>query len=578
VKLGHSVAYVVETIEAVEEVRSWLEALLPGQVAAGTSLHRVNPAHDKVRHYEELGVTTEHRYTEDQFRSAQAVVTTHSRWQDELKENKDRGVLKCNGIDRSLVIVDEEPELQDVYQRQPEHVSALLSVMSSKSTADEARHLGFAEAHPAAEALLRVHDRMHAVKGNLNVPQFIATMDLVTAEDLHDIETITRDGLIERLAGTDLLSVEFHWETVQFLKVAAQGRVFYSKGDGGSFHAYGFRLPVKARHIVLDGTADMNGLYAVGSHVVTVKTAKPNYSSLKLVAVEPPKDFRGQMKPDGILKNAYRARNYMRWLFEFIEQNTTPGEKILVYGKLALLSFGIHTEADFNDAGTEDRNLTTYKGRELHWVNMGRGRGINRWKDCNVYIRLGDFHMKKRVAISNVGSITGHRFTGDELAHLSSPSARHPQVSLVMETHIAVSNKQDAARTCIRNLGDDGRCPPARAYMIDCKLPTLVKYHDEMFPSAPPYELVGYNVKPSRREDATGGAGAAARVTALLLTTDLKQLLVMDLTTLCDMRADLYTRTVRTDVVREAMTARGWRETTRAARGLPGKGKLLIRD
>jgi len=314
-----------------------------------------------------------------------------------------------------------------------------------------------------------------------------------------------------------------------------------------------------------------------------VKTAKPDYSALKLVAVEPPQDFRGQMKPDGILKNAYRARNYMRWLFEFIEQNTTPGEKILVYGKLALLSFGIHTEADFNDAGTEDRNLTTYKGRELHWVNMGRGRGINRWKDCNVYIRLGDFHMKKRVAISNVGSITGHKFTGEELAHLSSPTAKHPQVSLVMETHIAVANKQDAARTCIRNLGDDGKCPPARAYMIDCKLPTLVKYHDEMFPSAPPYELVGYNVKPSPKEDATGAdrqpsQGAAAAVAALLLTTDLKRLSVADLSTLCGMLPNLYMRTIRTATVKEGIAARGWRETTRSALGLPGKGKLLIRD
>jgi hypothetical protein len=570
---GHAVAYVVETIEAVEEVRGWLESLLPGQVAAATSIHRANAAPDKVRHYSEQGVTTEHRYTEDEFMSAKIVVTTHARWADELRDGKDRGVLKCSGVDRALVIVDEEPELQDVYQRRPEHVSELLSVLSSKALANEGRYHGFTEAHPSSSTLLTVHDRMHAVSGNLNVPQMLAALDLVTADDLKDIDSITKEDLVCRLGAGQWSAIEFLWGTVQFLKVASQGRVFYSKAEGGSFHAYGFRLPVKARHIVLDGTADLNGLYAVGSHVLTVEAERPNYAALNLFAVEPPKEFRGQMKPTGILKDAYRARSYLRWLFEFIEPNTSPGEQVLLYGKKALLSFGLHTTDEFNDSGTEDRNVTTYKGRTLHWVNMGRGRGLNRWKDCTVYIRLGDFHMRKDVAVATVGSITGHQFTDGELRSLSGSSSRNEQVSHVMETHLAVTNKQDAARTIIRNLGDDGACPPARAYMLDCVLPVLVKYHASMFPGAAPYELLGYTSVTRKESD-----GAAERVARLLLTTDLRRLTVADLAERGGMRAGHYARTVTTATVREAMSARGWREATRKDLGMSGKGKLLVRD
>jgi hypothetical protein len=587
---GHSVAYVVESIEAVEEVRGWLEAMVPGKVAAGTSIHRVKAAFDKVRSYAEKGITTKHHFTEDEVLSAQIVVTTHDRWQRELKEGNHLGVQRrtvgADTIARTLVVVDEEPELQDTYVRSPTDVSALLSTLSSKAVRsdDEGRHLGFAEEHPAAAALLRVHDRMHAIEGNLNVPQLTGADTLVTSADLEEIETITREGLIQRLGAGQWSLIEHHWETVNFLKVASQGRVFHSKREGGAFHAYGFRLPVKPRHIILDGTADMNGLYAVGSHVVTVDTAKPDYSALKLFAVEPPKEFRNKMRPKGILESASRVKAYMRWLIPTIEQNTVAGEAILVYAKKAMLLFDVHVDAEFNDAKmpdgskSEDRNCTTYKGRKIYWVNMGRGRGINRWKDCTVYFRLCDFHLPKDAATSSVGSVTNRKFAKDDLDLLSSPRSRHPAVSLVMETHLAVSNKQDAARTKMRELDDEGRCPPTRAYMIDCDLSVLIKYHDQMFPKAPPYELIGFAEKATSAERSVSSTDSAKRVSQLLLTTDGKQLSPGDVCNAAGISIGNYARTMQTNVVKEAMAARSWRETTRAALGMPGKGKLLIRD
>lgn len=573
----HSGAYVVETIEAVEEVRQWLERLAPGKVAAYSSIHhaKVASTSQTARNYAERGITAGAQFTEEQFKAARIVVTTHARWKRDL-EGADGGVLRCNGKERSLVIVDEEPNLQVSYTRQPEHVSALLSVLSDHVRSDEARSFGFTSAHHAAAALGAIHDRMRAVKDNLMQPQIVGA-DLVTAEDAEALSTVTPEDISRRLWGKDSASAAFHAETLEFLKAAAQGRVFYSKDEGGAFYAYAFRLPVKARHIVLDGTADLNGVYAVGGHVSTAPTPNPNYRNLELFAVTPPPEFRGQMRARGMLRDIYRLTPYMAWLFGFIEQQTKPGESVLIYAKQALLSFGLHNRPEYDDSGANDRNLTTFKGRELHWCNFGRGRGINKWKDCNVYIRLGDFYLKRATAVQTVGSITNRKFNALELRHLSSPSARDADVTTVQEGHLIVTNKQDAARTIIRQLDDTGVCPAARAYMVDCDLTLLVKHQAAMFPGANPYRVIDANGTAIGTSSRTEGGGAAARVSRFLLTTEQTQVSVPDLVEKCGMPAQHCAHTLGTREVRDAMAARGWTESTRKAQGLSGRGRLLIR-
>lgn len=572
---GATGAYVVETIESVEQARGYLEALMPGRVAAYSALHRDRAPPVKIREYAYRGVTVAARFSEEQFRSTGIVVTTHDRWKRDLTEDKDCGVLRCRGVERSLVVVDEEPDLQVTFQRQPEDVSALASLLADRQLDSEARTFGFTKSHHAADTLRAIHDRMRIVKDYANSALIRATADLVTAEDAAQLATITRQDLAKRLEGIDSMSLDDHWETVQFLLAAAEGRVFYSKDSSSSFHAYAFRLPVKARHIVLDGTADLNGLYAVGSHVTVVEGPTPNYGNLQLFAVTLPKGI-GTIHPEGALRNAYAARPLMEWLFAFIEEHTQSGERVLIYGKQRLLDFGLHSLPEFDDSGKGDRSMTTYLGRELHWVNFGRGRGLNKWKDCTVYIRLGDFWMKKAVAIATVGSVTRRKLSERELRYLSSGRSRHAEVRHVMETHVAVSNKQDAARCCIRNLADDGSCPPARAYMVDCDLGLLVKYQARMFPGSAPYRLIGSNGEDSGL--VSDEHGAAARFATLLLTTDATMLSPMDVQKATGLLATNFARALSTHVVREAMEARGWQLTTRKAQGLPGKGRLLVRS
>ncbi len=564
---GQTCAYVVETIEAVEEVRALLDKVLPGKVAAYSSIHRANAAPDKVRDYSDMGVTALKRFTEEEFLNAPVVVTTHDRWRREITEGKSLGVLTCGTEPRALVVVDEEPETQVVYQRQPEDVSALASVLADNSRKGDARELGFTSDHFASDTLLAIHDRMRRLKDNASIPQMYSA-DIVTAEDADVLESITRQDLSIRLSGT-LERLEFHWETVEFLRAAAQGRVFYARGTGSSFYAYAFRLAVKPRHVILDGTADLNAMYAVGSHVLTIEAERADYSQVKLVAVRPPQEFVGRMRDDGIMRDYRGASKYMEWFIDYLVKNTVEGEQVLVYGKKRLLSFGAHKLPQYDTSGSNELGLSHYRGRVIHWVNFGRGRGLNKWKDCTSYFRLGDFHMRRAVATATVGSLTGRTFGEGELKKLSSPKHRHPEVTEVMETHRVVFNKQDAARICIRSLNDEGVASAATLHMIDCDLGLLVKYKDRMFPCAPEYSLIGY--------EAAAGKGGAERLANLLLTTDAARLSMDETALHADVRKADLPRTLRVPVVVSALAARGWTETTLKALGLPGKGKVFTR-
>jgi hypothetical protein len=142
-RLGLTCAYVAPSIAVVEEVHQHLRAIqaaLGGteektassnkssldvayfSVAAWSTVHKVNASPRNLDEYRETGVIPSAQYTEAQFRNAQIVVTTHERWKHELLTEDDCGVLRCSGQKRTVVIVDEEPSLDQIIVRQPEDV------------------------------------------------------------------------------------------------------------------------------------------------------------------------------------------------------------------------------------------------------------------------------------------------------------------------------------------------------------------------------------------------------------------------------------------------------------------------
>ncbi len=331
----HTSAYVVPTIAVAEEIHRHLLKLTEGTaytVACWTSVHKANASSRVLDQYAEQNVVPARRYTEQQFKAAQLVVTTHDRWKHELTTGTDLGVLKCNGGDRDLVVVDEEPELEYTVVRQPEDVSALASLLAPPDVAPEGAAHGFTAVHPAADTLAVVHERMRAIKDNAT-GQFLRTAEVVTEADAETLASVDRRELTGRIA---LLSIadrqaalELHLGTLQFLKLCAQGRVFYTRGNDGGFYAYGSPAAPQPRHLILDGTADLNGMYAIGKHVSVVNPFPANYERVRLHAVKLPreltKEIGGKMNDKGMLRNDETVATYLRWFVPFLLEHTQRG-------------------------------------------------------------------------------------------------------------------------------------------------------------------------------------------------------------------------------------------------------------
>lgn len=579
---GRPSAYVAPSIAVAEEAHANLCKLLPkGAVACWTSIHKAGASPRTVADYAANNDRASAQYTAEEFLSARVVVTTHEQWKRAIALGDDPlSVLSWNGNLRT-VFVDEDPQIESVFARQSADIADLADLLSESVHHGEARAFGFLPAHAAAGALRAIVSKMGDAKDAASVGAFFQSAEeLVSAEELELVSSITREELSRRAleARISLEQLALHWGTVEFLKMAAQGRVFYSRADDrGAFIAYG--MPVKAmpHHIILDGTADMTSLSPVGRHLSVVSALPANYSRVNLYSVAPPRELRGRMSTGGTLKNASAAAAYFAWFMPFLLERTRPGQKVLVYAKKRLLEYEIHKSAEYDDsAAAGDATRSNFQGREISWCNFGRGRGLNRWKECEVYFRLGDFMQRRSVMMARVAAATGEQLTAADLLRLNSGAVRDPRIDLAQDIHLATSNKQDAMRCAPRVLDDDGFAAAADLYMVDCDLSVLTQYREAMFPESRDYVRIDCEPRKASVEGARGDGGAR-RVAEMLLTTDGKKLSVAEVCERGDIRPAHFAHTLSTHTVQDAMRARGWQMTTRRAQGLPGKGKLLIR-
>jgi hypothetical protein len=583
---GQPVVYVAPTLAVAEEMLSYLLRLAPDfglqdEVAAFSSIHKDRPNPSQLRDYAEQCVVPSRQYTEEQFKQALIAVTTHSRWARELTTGEDLGVLLHGTCERALVIVDEEPELTKSVIRNPADVSALIDFLTN-TRRDAAGLYGFTT--ESVEALRVIHERMRALKDSHSTGASLrATPDLVTQAELQALSPVTSGSLsvkAQASSGADADDVwAFHHGTVEFLRLAAAGRVFYSRStDRGSFYAYGYKVEPRPKHVILDGTADLNGLYAVGQHVSVLSGVRADYSQTRLHAVEPPKGLRGRMRSTGTLRSAKAVEEYLRWFLPFLASRTHEGQQVLVYCKKALLAFDRHTLPEFDHSGERSLYRTSYKGRVIHWATFGMGRGLNQWRACTAYFRLGDFMLARAASMAKIAATTGYQFTADEIADLN--RTRDERLWEADEAHLAVSNKQDSARICIRNIDEHCKAQAADLFMVDCDLVTLVKYRERMYPGSAPYTHVICDEEGGAvetRPDDGEQDGAAGRVASLLLRTTATRLTLPDISNLADVRPDNLGRTLRTVAVQRALKAANWRDTTLKALGLPGKGRVLDR-
>ena len=114
---------------------------------------------------------------------------------------------------------------------------------------------------------------------------------------------------------------------------------FHTRHGTSGFYAYKCVMSAEAGSVVLDGSADLNGVYNLCKGMELEEVPEVDYRNIQVTHVTPPNEFKNKMRPNGIMKNSWSAKPYMEWFKDFVLENTPSTSEILVVAKKDLLNY-----------------------------------------------------------------------------------------------------------------------------------------------------------------------------------------------------------------------------------------------
>lgn len=264
-------AYICRTIEECEAQYRNLKTLVdPNILAVFSSLHMFNPKPELVAEKKEINVEASDHFDPESLKKKQLIITTHSRWENEIKRSKDLGVRKYRDRRRNLIIVDEEPELCSIHPCLPNYVSELADFISRYTDfiKDNKSNISVYYEYKELTSLLRkIQSRMaNLTDSSIDKATYIAA-DLVEYDEYVKIFLLNEPKLkaiLEELSMNKDISLFSRLQnTLLFLQSTAEGRGFHTRQGEKGFYAYKGTISAEAGTMILDGTADLNKTYSM---------------------------------------------------------------------------------------------------------------------------------------------------------------------------------------------------------------------------------------------------------------------------------------------------------------------------
>jgi hypothetical protein len=467
-------AYVVPSIKMGIEAQEGIEELLgEGSTTLWTSLHK-HKGIDIDRAFEELGFVPTRRVDKLHLMMERIVIVTHEELKRALKSGGNEGTLKYKCKPRSIVFIDEHPELLREVRATPEAVQALhdqllqhdqkhawlpvltaaVSVMSSTADADGQSYAPVALI--PAEAAFKL--------------EYSPVLPLWDMTDLNASDEVRR-GQQDKLE-----------QVVDFISAAAQGRAFYSRIDC-QFTAYSLNLGADyPGFVLLDATCEIAGLVTLNPDVSSVRVVNVDYERLQVHTMEMPSSFRNFKE---ITKSAPKGREYGKYIRESVLANTEAGDDVLVIVHKSVLSLEL-----IGEPSEDPKQPRDWEGRKVNTQNWGAGVGSNKFRDKTHVFMFGDFYLPRTATIAQthgwsqkplsaegLKAAEGHRRFGDTYA----PGGLYRQVH---DGHALRWLKQLAMRGTARSVDGDGKCKAMKLFLT-MELRMLVPSMPALFPNAP---------------------------------------------------------------------------------------------
>ena len=568
-------AYICRTIEECEaQYRNLKKLVDPSILAVFSSLHMFNPKPHLVAEKKEINVVASDHFEPECLQKKQLVITTHSRWENEIKSSKDLGVRKYRDRRRNLIIVDEEPELCSIHPCLPHYVSELADVVSSYSDSIKKTSDNFSiiyEANELTKILRGVYTKMaYLTDTSIDKATYIAAdlIEDVEYEYIFKLNEKKLKGILESNSKQkDDSSYNKLLDTIFFLQSTAEGRGFHTRQGNKGFYAYKGTISAEAGTMILDGTADLNKTYSMCKGMEFVDVPLVDYKNIELIHVTPPPEFKKKLRPEQIMKSAVRARPYMKWLREFVEKETSEKSQILIIAKIDLLRFDLHRDPDDK---YNDQNQANWNNRHVYFCNYGRGRGSNKWKDCDHVFLLGDWHLNTATVLSRIGAVTDKKVSDMNLNILGAPRSKDPLVKTIRESHLLTNFKQMAARSRLREINDEGVASHSIIYSVDGDRNLLLGWKDTLFPGSPDLKFRG-------KEKLNESDTSTQKLADLLLTSSQYSITFQEIQEKCGIESKRISKALGSKTVKPVLKARNWvKKSMRQALGY-GRGIVLVR-
>ncbi|MES2832859.1 MAG: hypothetical protein V4695_12815 [Pseudomonadota bacterium] len=477
--MSFSAAYVVPTIKMAEEAQAGIEALTgEGCTALWSSLHK-HKGVDRKKAFDELGHVPTRVVDKRTLGAQRIVIVTHKQLEQELESGKAEGVLHYLSQPRSIVFIDEHPDLLQQAQVTTGDVEGLHASL--------ARH---APGHPWLPVLAQAGYYMACLTQSssgqrytpavLVAPEAACTFDDETGVSLWDMtDPEASEGM--RLGEQAKLR-----QVVDFLRAAAQGRAFYSRKEH-RFFAYTLHLGTDyPGFVLLDATSELAGLVTLHPDVSMVPVVHVNYERLEVLRMDMPDKFR---KVREALKVAADRAEYGLYIRESVLANTQAGDDVLVVVHKDVLTDGAIISASGNP-----ENPTDWEGRKVNTQHWGAGVGSNQFRKKTHVFMFGSFYQPGSATIAQAHGWSGKALSIERLAlaesvpiagGLYSPRGDYRQVQ---EGNVLKWIKQLAMRGNARNVNGEGKCGAMKLFLT-LELGMLLPNMQRLFPGAAPAPL-----------------------------------------------------------------------------------------
>ena len=459
--------FVADQIKKADEVYRELAVLLPGKVAIWTKEH--DPKCKKRERVPEPAAM----FTQDELRHYPVIVVTHQFYNG-------KGGYKAHLIvrdgsfnnNRALTVVDEKPEEVTQFEITASETQAISEALlakrpDTKEPLDALRRVILSYTfEPFSNKIFRPADDFRHVLDAEKLAWFSTQAAATVAKANADIPGI------ERLFG--------------IATAMTRGRVFATvSGQVVRYLGWQSKLMVRPGMLLLDATADIDGVSEICLWREPVSVPKARYDNLEIVHV--PQHTKRRLSE--YLKTAPNQRNYVKWMVETIRQHMAPGERGLIVCKKMLFDAQRVPQWPDTDARFETTDVYTkdygwqIDGRMLCATHWGTGIGTNDWKYADVVFLFDEFHIPRRTAIATVQGLRQHRADEGDLASMTTVNSKAKGVDAIAEGHRLRHTKQLALRGRGRCYDEQGVCGKQRL-VVSSELKSFMSNVGRLFPGA----------------------------------------------------------------------------------------------